>query len=253
MKMNGMDYVDTQLVQQPIQDFYEMLRNEPGLAWLSRNYRNQNGVDPEQEWHAVRDKVQSISRWEKIVPMIILVTSIMPAILTICVFEYNHCENQLIQSLVSIPIFLASFSGAMTMNNRLAVVWNELTKGWLKATWTTREFTDETWNLCIALGNDRGFSLRSIREALAARTGDRQGEVPLHVVHMANEAVDGKVRRVVNQKEDGVASACVSFGDNGRREARNVLELFQSFRILPSDRTVGHYYRRVEQQTNPGK
>jgi len=243
--MNGMDYVNMRMVYQPVQDFYEMLRKDPGFDWLSKNYQAHSAQNPMEEWRTVQEKVRRVSKWENVLVGTIMCALACPYLLVGIILQGYHASDQ-VEGLIMVPMLAAYIIMVPVMKNRFVRMWRELAKGWLVSIWETKEFTDDTWNLCVALGGEHGFSLKQIRETLVSRHSDKQGKIPLHVARMTEETLLGAVRPVIC-KNEGVASAIVSFTDDKRKEAKSALKLFQSFGIIPPDREVGYYYRLAEQ------
>jgi len=246
MRANGIDYVDVRVIYQPIQDFYALLEREPRLDWIARSYKPESGgTDHLQEWHMVRDKVRIISRWGHAIPFALLIICMLPMVFVGIICDAHHAADGFTLALIA-PLMIGAVWVWVTLNNSLAGIWDELVKGWLSATWKGKDLADETWKVCLALGSEPYFNLPEIVRTLGSREGDTEGEIPFHVVQGAIDALAGKIEPVLARR--GIASVSVSLGDKARRTVKNILELFQTFSILPREESVGHYYRLVEQK-----
>src|SRR6266850_2527837 len=101
MRINGIDYVDTNMISQPIQDFYDLLEREPRLRWLAPNYRKPHELDPIAEWQNLKGMIRAIGKYHALCFMsVFLVIGAMPTLLLAVLLENRHF-SQLTQTIIS--------------------------------------------------------------------------------------------------------------------------------------------------------
>jgi len=240
-----------QLVSPVIQEFYEFLRSEPKLSWLAKNYKERSGSDPVEEWDKICAKIRGLSVWRHVIIIGIIFLSLIPVMVAVNMYKgQGASKSEIIMAKTAINVIgcIVIMPGLFIILNKFERLWTELATSWLHEKWTTKNFTDDVWNLCLTLGAEPGFSMKTIEDTLASREVDKEGEIPRHVFAQSHEALSGRVKKVL-YRTDGVASAYVGVGDD-RKEAKGSLDICKMFRIVPEDRPIGFYYREVEQGEN---